>query len=135
MAAEKRKFVIPSVQELDEKEAGSSNSGEAFKLFKSSSGSFKSIKKNSDAEARKRLLKALSQTAKSDNNKTSESCTIRTENRSDGAPVTIAHPTCSSTSTDCNVPSDEGKTFKDNFAFLKNTRHYEEAEAKMKEIE
>ena len=152
MAAGKRRFDVPNVETLDGDHATSKSCSSKLKLFKKSTDISKSGNdgQETDYEARKRLVKALRAT---NNYTSSSSSSTRSENREVD---TSCYPNDSSskeTTTSSSAPANEGsthlsrvtgtgsgtmttgKSFKDTFAFLKKTRHYEEADAKMKEIE
>ena len=141
MAAEKRKFVIPSVEELEEKNTASCSSSPPLKVFKTSVASFKSMRKDSDTETRKRLLKALSSHTSSSSDQNpgnimrTDSRTISETAEADFSATSTTMDSRSTSASSNNEPLSAGKSFKDTFAFLKNTKHYEEADAKMKEIE
>jgi hypothetical protein len=180
MAAKKKLFNIPSVEDLEEGKTSNVSSKTAFQLFRkttdinksndeiaSTSNDQTSVLK-SNSEPRKRLLKVSLSLLENQNPRSTstnldlkrqdverENTSSNSLNEDMSRGCTSTRPSSSTSTTHTlnsvcgtepsetavhystlrNTESNVGKSFKDTFAFLKNTRHYEEAEAKMKEIE
>lgn len=152
--AAKKKFNIPTVDELDEKSTPKLTSKRAFKLFRKikdtneTSGDKegsridnireKNCVKNKPTETLEvRECQSLD-TREQNNGKLSSFSTNTSVSSCSTSTTNLTTASSSKPGEDSSTKSTEnnvGKSFKDTFAFLKNTRHYEEAEAKMKEIE
>lgn len=156
--AAKKKFNIPTVDELEEKKTPQITSKRVFKLFRSINDTNKPAgvedgsrkdnipekncvnnKAGEKSETRNCHLLSTNLDTREQNVGKQGTCSSNASVSSCSTSNTnLSTASSSKTGDDLTTRGTEnnvGKSFKDTFAFLKNTRHYEEAEAKMKEIE
>ena len=150
MAALKRKFTVPSVEDLDEKSEVSKPKS-LFNMYKNSTESVQEItydssmrntdscvndKKTENSLTRKILPKEPQSSEKDLKQRIVKDNCISNQDPSIKEGLRLTEKRLPSTSGSCStIKPTAGKTFRETFAFLEDTSHYKETVAKIKEKE
>lgn len=146
MAATKRKFTVPSLEELD-KDVQESRRNPIFNTYKTSSKDIEESRDGTNSatsnagDLKRHEVNNLGSKSELTLNGGTGLLNINCVPKQDSVPFREILPAQNkvegegNSSSDCSVKPTVGKTFRETFAFLEETNHFKETVAKIKEKE